>query len=927
MGAPEPSSQRSIGPYRIVARVGAGGMGEVFKAWDPRLERDVAVKLLHPDASGNPERQRRLLAEGRAASALNHPNILRVYDADVDGTSYYLVSEWLEGKSLRDELSRGPLPLKRLLDLSVQIADGLAAAHAIGIVHRDVKPENVMLARDGTARIVDFGLARSDPHAPSMSAAVGHASTVSLEGGLSGTPAYMSPEQARGTPGDFRTDQFSFGALMYEMATGTFAFRRDTVADTLAAVLHEEPRAIGALNPRVPAAVIWIVEQCLAKDATERYAATEDLARELRRVRDRLVEALAEPKAFETPAAGPRRWRQIGAFATAALAGLVIGALFWSGGATVRSPSFVPFATASSYEGEPAWSPDGQALAYVADVDGVLQVFVKRIGDAMAHQVTRGGFDSQHPFWAPTGQLVYFVSLAGERDALWSVGAAGGRPELVLENVSRAAIDREGKRLAIFRNDPDVKLRETLWWSSPPGAEPTQEARPPANIHATSTQLAFAADGQLLAWMNAPSNEFAIDRSLNVFCLFPAGGGAPREIFRGITSASTVPHFGWLADGRHVVLAMPDPRLGNRHLWLADTASGSLQQLTATHTNETDPVVSGDGLRIAYASDEVDFDLVLIAPDGQTRRPLLTTARNEFAPVWSPSGDQFAFVTDRAGGLEIWSRSRDGQWERPIVTATDFGASRTQTLGALAFSPDGRTLAYQRSGGQGFGIWLSPTTGGTPVPLSTRTSGTPVSAASLENPREYQDSPSWSPDGEWIAYLSAESENGRPIIKKQRVGTQESSTLFTGDLPSFSRVAWSPDGQWVAFQTTDGLTRVPAGGGKPESIVAESSIDFTWAPDSRRIHVLVESERSGHFGLIEIDMATGVVKTINDDLGPIPIANQPIRGFSFLKGEGFLTSLASARSDIWLLEGFQQPAGLLSRLLQTGRNSPRSTVR
>ena len=160
------SRAQHIGPYSIVARVGAGGMGEVFKAWDPRLERDVAIKLLHPEMAGDPDRQRRLVAEGRAASALNHPNIVRVYDADVDGTSYYLVTEWLEGKSLRDELSRGPLPLKRLLDLAVQIADGLAAAHAIGIVHRDIKPENVMLARDGTARIVDFGLARSDPHAP-----------------------------------------------------------------------------------------------------------------------------------------------------------------------------------------------------------------------------------------------------------------------------------------------------------------------------------------------------------------------------------------------------------------------------------------------------------------------------------------------------------------------------------------------------------------------------------------------------------------------------------------------------------------------------------------------------------------------------------------------------------------------------------------
>ena len=177
MSAADPLKS-TIGPYRIVARVGAGGMGEVFKAWDPRLERDVAIKVLHRELAGDSERQHRLLAEGRAASALNHPNILRVYDAALDGSSYYLVTEWLEGKSLRDELSRGALPLKRLLDLAVQIADGLAAAHAMGIVHRDIKPENVMLARDGTARIVDFGLARSTPLAPGTATIAGETATV-----------------------------------------------------------------------------------------------------------------------------------------------------------------------------------------------------------------------------------------------------------------------------------------------------------------------------------------------------------------------------------------------------------------------------------------------------------------------------------------------------------------------------------------------------------------------------------------------------------------------------------------------------------------------------------------------------------------------------------------------------------------------------
>ena len=177
--------------------------------------------------------------------------------------------------------------------------------------------------------------------------------------------------------------------------------------------------------------------------------------------------------------------------------------------------------------------------------------------------------------------------------------------------------------------------------------------------------------------------------------------------------------FDWLADNRHVVVALADAGSGARHLWLADTRSDFARPITATHTNETGPAVSPNGQRIAYASDEVDFDLMLIAEDGKTRRTLLATARNELDPVWSPTGDQFAFVTDRSGALEIWARSRDGQWERPIVTAGDFGNSRTETLASLAFSPDGRSLAYQRSAESGYEIWLSPANGGTPVRLGT----------------------------------------------------------------------------------------------------------------------------------------------------------------------------------------------------------------
>src|SRR4030095_4337569 len=214
------------------------------------------------------------------------------------------------------------------------------------------------------------------------------------------------------------------------------------------------------------------------------------------------------------------------------------------------------------------------------------------------------------------------------------------------------------------------------------------------------------------------------------------------------------------------------------------------------------------GDRIAYSSDEVDFDLVLITPDGKTRRPVLATARNEFDPTWSPSGDQFAFVTDRSGSLEIWARSRDGQFERPIVSATDFGTRQTQTLGSLSFSPDARTLAYQRSDGRGFAIWLSPATGGAPVRLAAAT-----------DVFQFEDSPSWSPDGEWIAFFHTAKDGTR--LSKVRVGTQEIVPL--ANTMQAEKTVWSPHGTWIVCVTPEGLVRVPSNGGDPAPLLHQDT--------------------------------------------------------------------------------------------------------
>ena len=299
-----PSGTR-LGPYEVLSPLGAGGMGEVYRARDTRLDREVAVKVLPSELSSDAERLKRFEKEARSASSLNHPNIVTIYDIGAEGGVSYIAMEKVEGPTLRALLVGGALPIKKLFQVAPQIAEGLAKAHEAGIVHRDLKPENVMVTKDGLVKILDFGLAKltsrtsgSDEgsHLPTM--------TATTPGVVVGTVGYMSPEQASGLALDFRSDQFALGSILYEMATGKRAFQKKTAIDTLSAILNEEPEPIGAINPQVPAPLRWIVERCLEKEPEGRYVSTRDLARDLATVRDHVSEASL---AGIAPAVGARK--------------------------------------------------------------------------------------------------------------------------------------------------------------------------------------------------------------------------------------------------------------------------------------------------------------------------------------------------------------------------------------------------------------------------------------------------------------------------------------------------------------------------------------------------------------------------------------------------------------------------------------------
>src|SRR5262245_30368578 len=691
--SPEPPPSR-FGPYVLVGMLGGGCMGRVYRGRDPRLKRDVAIKVLSR-AGTDPVRRQRFTDEAQAASALNHPNIVTVYDVGIHDDTPFIVSEVIEGSSIRDLLARGPLSVGDVLDLGMQMADGLAAAHQAGIVHRDFKPENVMVTRDGRVKILDFGLASvgiRDGGSPDLDVTVEDV-TLTANGAIVGTVPYMSPEQARGLKVDYRTDQFSLGLTLYEMLAGRRAFIAETAPQILAAILDTEPEAIAKVNPRVPAPLRWTIERCLAKDARRRYDATSDLARELRTLRERLSEFTT---AADVPSPAPRRRRAalltIGAAALSAT-GLLVALASGGGDAGLDRYRYMPFATDAGYQGTPSWSPDGKTLAYVADVDGILQVFQKRIGSPDRTQVTHGGFDSHDPFWSPDGTRLYYLALARDRDGLWSISAAGGLPEIVMEDVSSASLSPDGKTLAFFRSSDDGKPR--LFLSSPPGSPPVPYPHGPlVGDGETLATIHFSPDGSRIgAWVIAKQHP--------EFWVLPTDSSPPYTVRPPVSDLPDTPvPFTWLPDSRRVISAMTSPRPGV-HLWLTDTRRGVSRLLTVSGTVENDPAASPDGATLALSDQQADYDLYQLSIDHPSPSIVLATSRSEMDPAWSASGSVMAFTTDRSGREEIWLRSERGDFERPLVTPNDFGASETLLLSAPAIAPDGQRVAYDRVGPEG----------------------------------------------------------------------------------------------------------------------------------------------------------------------------------------------------------------------------------
>ncbi len=890
-----------VGPYEVVAPLGAGGMGEVYRARDSRLRREVALKILPANVASDMDRCSRFEQEAHAAAALNHPNILAIYDVGGGNDVSYIASELVNGTTLATVIERGALPVRALLDVAVQIADGLAAAHAAGIVHRDLKPANVMVTSDGRIKILDFGLAKQTGVASGVDETI--ATNHTVPGMIVGTVNYMSPEQACGKPVDHRSDQFSLGLMLYEMAAGKKAFEEPESVQTLAAIVSNEPPPLDA---RVPAPLRWVIDRCLAKNPEHRYESTRDLYHELRSVRDHLSELSTE---IVQPMAAPSVAKRGGGWALPAafLLGLAVPvafALVWVG-RPLPDPStyrFTPFAFDPGGQSSPVFSPDGKAVAYGSRqiVLAPYDVYVRYLDAPAAMQLTHQKMSAYPIGWSPDSKRVFFVTM-GDSPSAWSVAIVGGEPQLVAslpKSVASAgplAITLSGdNKLVAFLAQSDDGTYGVSTIALPAGTPGRYAVAPYATKTIYNTPvLRFSPDGkQMVLILNRGSGEegwllkFPEEGSAGVHRIEP-----PLRTFSGTPTAA------WMPDNRRVVMSLQDAPYGAEQLWTVDTQSGERHALTSGTRNTSGPTVAPDGNSLVFRETSGNYDIVSVDLSNGAATSLIATERNEEMPAWAAAENALVYVTNRNGPEEIWLRQH-GVADRPIVSTRAFPPDTTLGFMAPALSPRGDRVIYTRIERGGLArLWISAVAGGAPI------------RAARDDDRVGDFAGTWSPDGAWFVYYGVRGDK-QEVMKVQTTGEGvpvllKAGVAETGDVPT-----WSPSGEWIQFANS----LISSDGKTERSLPQRGQAYYAFSKDGKLLYGL--RAENGKQLLFSIDIASGVERAIGsaNTFEPRSPFSPSIRLSVAPDGKSLTYGTGVIRNSLWILEGFNPPDGLAARL-------------
>ena len=873
---------KTIAHYRVLSLIGAGGMGRVYLAEDTALGRRVALKLLPEYLTHNQEHVQRFRQEARAASALNHPNILTVYEiGQVDGAEF-MATEYVEGETLRARMARTRMTISEVLDVAIQIASALAAAHEAGIVHRDIKPENIMLRKRGLAKILDFGLAKlAEPRAFAADAEPTLAQVKTTPGLIMGTVNYMSPEQARGGEVDERTDIFSLGAVVYEMITGRGPFDSATPTDVISLLLQKEPVPLVRLAPEVPAELARIVTKALRKEREERYQVVQDLLLDLKSLKEELeftsrLERSAAPEfsgvvaptgertspllaneqaapletneqTRTTVAVKPERWLTTFSIVSVLGALALIGLLFvlyqlWrrnlSGNQQSRSNAAQVAVVLSTtqitnwpgLDAYPSLSPEGNAVAYSSDHGGSFEIYVKLLTPgARELQLTSDGQLNFQPAWSPDGKLIAYYSE--KRHGIWIVPAMGGAERQLTEFGSNPAWSPDGSLIA-FHSRGSADLEATGGFG----------ALPPSTLWLIPAQ---GGDAKQITPMGKP----------------PGGHGVPS----------------WSPDGKRIVFVATDGS-SNADVWNVSAEGTDLKQVTRQRAWIYNPIYSPDGEHIYYggvskSGNFVLYELPVSRANGEAVGEAVEIANTGLARIKhltiSASGKKLAYSapTIRGNISSVSVSSASGKaLGAPASLTQDTSLRKTTPL----FSPDGRKIAYtQFTGGTNQDIWVMEADGSNPTQLttdpaidwspswfpdndliafhSTRGGRAAVWTSSLQSRRERMladlgpDLGGWprvSPDGKMIVFNSTKSGTINLWVVPVEGGTPAQLT-FDPELAGFA--CWSPDGKFLGFEIkrgdNDSIFIMPAGGGAPEQLTFDpgKSWPMSFSPDGDRI--------------------------------------------------------------------------------------------
>ena len=839
-------------------------MGEVYLAEDPRLRRKVAIKVLPAAHTLDPARKARFLTEARAASSLNHPNIVTIFDVGAEGQTDYIVMEYVEGRTLRDLLKNRRPDLRGALEIAADVASGLAAAHGYGIVHRDIKPENIIISAAGTAKILDYGVAKLLDI--SVEAPTAELQALTAPGALVGTVTYMSPEQIEAQPVDQRSDIFSLGTVLCEMIRGSNPFAAPSITETLQRI-SQSPPPIETIGPALPPRVGEIISRTLACKPADRYQSARDLELDLRAAIN--LRNDADPVSERTRS----QWRTPALVAIACLAAAAAGglaALYFARPEAAPLPriSFMSLTKDPGYEGEPTFSADGQTIAYVSDRTGNFEIFLKQIGGGPDINLTNDPGDDVQPAFSPDGKQIAFVSTRSSTLPLlyrnptidpmggdiWVMPALGGAPKRIVEDGNFPGWSADGSSIVFVRGP--WSGQEIYRVSAGGGSEEkipiTMAGRP---LFLTTPR--FSPDGRWLAFSTHQPSHVQ---------LVPVRGGKPIVLAEGRQPA-------WLPDSQGIVYSDLTPgriaTLSLIRITEKGGAIGGVVPITSGRGEDRNPVVSRDGKTVLFATQTVSFNIERVAFDeaaGTTRGdPEPITRGSDFAPFFSVSPDQRAvvFPSQRGRNQTLWRQEIDTGALTQLAAEDHAGYQQPE------WSPDGKQIAFMRKpDGKPGEAWVMRSDGGNARKVMDKggfvnwspdsrslafyDSGTgevkSIDLASrvvrlLANEGTIRTLHKFSDDGLWMVY-QAIGERGVTEVRVVAVGDTRSRVLIESANEN-GHPFFSHDGRWVYFQRDHkNVFRVP---GPAQSWKSAPAQQVTFFPESNLYLEQPQLSRDGRY--------------------------------------------------------------------------------